>query len=255
MASQVQHRQARVALKAALLEELRKLFSLLNPVRLGETIGTFSDALVALLTQYGKASADLGATRYEDLRAAAGVRSPFTVPIAEPADEDQIRASVRWATHAPSEGAQGAPDAETMQHRIEGASLRMMRQPDRETIARAVTDDPEGVTWARVPTGPTTCYFCAMLATRGAVYHTKEEAGGRNARGSRNPGAGEKFIGEGRFKFHDHCDCDVVPVFSTEDYEPSEQVQNWEHLYIESTSGVYGKAKIDAFRKAFEGRS
>ena len=46
--------------------------------------------------------------------------------------------------------------------------------------------------FARVPTGTETCTFCLMLASRGAVYHTRKTAGERG-------------------RFHRGCDCKVVP--------------------------------------------
>lgn len=64
-----------------------------------------------------------------------------------------------------------------------------------ETISANVGRDKEkGVRFARVPTGFETCTFCLMLASRGAVYHTRKTAG--------------------EFKhFHRRCDCKVVPSF------------------------------------------
>lgn len=64
-----------------------------------------------------------------------------------------------------------------------------------ETISANVGRDKEkGARFARVPTGFETCTFCLMLASRGAVYHTRKTAG--------------------EFKhFHRRCDCKVVPSF------------------------------------------
>ena len=61
-------------------------------------------------------------------------------------------------------------------------------------IANVGRDKDKGVRFARVPTGFETCTFCLMLASRGAVYHTRKSAG--------------------EFKhFHRRCDCKVVPSF------------------------------------------
>ena len=64
-----------------------------------------------------------------------------------------------------------------------------------ETIAANVgRDKDKGIRFARVPTGFETCTFCLMLASRGAVYHTRKTAG--------------------EFKhFHRRCDCKIVPGF------------------------------------------
>lgn len=61
-------------------------------------------------------------------------------------------------------------------------------------IANVGRDKDKGVRFARVPTGFETCTFCLMLASRGAVYHTRKTAG--------------------EFKhFHRRCDCKIVPGF------------------------------------------
>lgn len=61
-------------------------------------------------------------------------------------------------------------------------------------IANVGRDRDKGAIFARVPTGTETCTFCLMLASRGAVYHTRKTAG------------------EWRH-FHRGCDCKVVPSF------------------------------------------
>ena len=61
-------------------------------------------------------------------------------------------------------------------------------------IANVGRDRDKGARFARVPTGFETCTFCLMLASRGAVYHTRKTAG--------------------EWKhFHRRCDCKVVPSF------------------------------------------
>lgn len=61
-------------------------------------------------------------------------------------------------------------------------------------IANVGRDRDKGAMFARVPTGTETCTFCLMLASRGAVYHTRKTAGEWG-------------------RFHRGCDCKVVPSF------------------------------------------
>ena len=68
------------------------------------------------------------------------------------------------------------------------------RSPNETIIANVGRDRDGGAMFARVPTGTETCAFCLMLASRGAVYHTRKTAG------------------EWRH-FHRGCDCKVVPSF------------------------------------------
>ena len=61
-------------------------------------------------------------------------------------------------------------------------------------IANVGRDRDKGAMFARVPTGTETCTFCLMLASRGAVYHSRKTAGEWG-------------------RFHRGCDCKVVPSF------------------------------------------
>ena len=107
-----------------------------------------------------------------------------------------------------------------------------------ETISANVgRDKDKGVRFARVPTGFETCTFCLMLASRGAVYHTRKTAG--------------------EFKhFHRRCDCKIVPGFGDDpDAELVEGVRPKElyELYKQFREiDGYGlpKAQADAVKAA-----
>lgn len=67
-------------------------------------------------------------------------------------------------------------------------------------MANVKRDKKKGVKFARVTSGRNTCTFCLMLASRGAVYHTRESAG---------------ELGQ----YHRHCSCKIVPCYSGNKYE------------------------------------
>lgn len=70
------------------------------------------------------------------------------------------------------------------------------------------------VKFARVPSGIDTCGFCAMLASRGAVYSSEDTAG--------------KDI-------HENCHCTCVPSWggsTIEGYDPDEYYDRWKHPEI-----------------------
>ena len=52
-----------------------------------------------------------------------------------------------------------------------------LRSLNETIIANVGRDRDKGAMFARVPTGTETCTFCLMLASRGAVYHTRKTAG------------------------------------------------------------------------------
>ncbi len=71
----------------------------------------------------------------------------------------------------------------------------------RRTIQRSA--HASGAAWAVVPKGKSSCAWCLMLASRGAVYRSKNTARS-NATGSE--------------LFHGHCDCQTVLVRGPQDY-------------------------------------
>jgi hypothetical protein len=77
-------------------------------------------------------------------------------------------------------------------------SQRLAQNGGRDAVAvGAANTKGRRVGYMRVPQGSYTCGFCIMLASRGAVYHTKAAAG---------------FKGVGR-EYHPGCDCLVRPFY------------------------------------------
>lgn len=99
------------------------------------------------------------------------------------------------------------------------------RFENREVIgwARFTEDTFNSQTGQR--TGP--CYFCALLASKGAFYLTEDAFKGSNnmmrepvkkPRGN-NRTTRRAFIGDGVAKIHDHCKCTLRVVYRKEDAE------------------------------------
>lgn len=86
------------------------------------------------------------------------------------------------------------------------------------------------VGWARVLTGAENCPFCIMLASRGPVYTSRSHA---STVGKRERYDYEDYKGrkrkvtrrvEDREKYHNNCDCTVVPVYDAKaDWQGKEQ--------------------------------
>lgn len=83
---------------------------------------------------------------------------------------------------------------------LENILDELVKQPARDVIRKSSV--ASGVAWARVPQGAETCSFCLTMASRGAVYRTRAEAG-------------DRFSGK---EFHGFCDCAVVPLRGPGDY-------------------------------------
>lgn len=192
------------------------------------TIPAYLQAVHALTRSFGLISANEASKSYVAMRKAAGINGTFKVPLAAPANSQKVDASVRWAT---SDLWTGETDLEVTKRKVLGVTQKNVLDTGRETILKAVQSDHKALGWARETT-PGCCSFCALLATRGAVYRTEQTAS---------------------FESHDHCHCFAVPSFTS--FEPTAQVRDWQSLYKESTQGVHGSANMrNAFRQAYEAK-
>lgn len=120
------------------------------------------------------------------------------------------------------------------------AAERHTQQPARD-IVQDVADDWPGVAWARVLTGPTSCSFCAMLASRGPVYTSEAKAlykGGQRVD-----------------KYHDGCDCEAVLVQNYSTWEGKRAHRLLEDLWAETTENLSGRDARNAFRRAYEAQT
>lgn len=126
---------------------------------------------------------------------------------------------------------------------LAGSAQRLALAGSRETIAGTVRRSRGVVVgWRRVPDADP-CAWCAMLASRGAVY-TSGAAAGRvvSRRGTRELG----------MSFHDNDQCTVEPLYRGED-EPA-YVDDLYRQWLEVTEGLSGDAAIRAWRRHWEGR-
>lgn len=99
--------------------------------------------------------------------------------------------------------------------------------------------------WARFTedseNGP--CYFCAILASQGAVYLTAKAFNESN----------KKFVGEGPAKVHDHCKCTLRPVYRLED-KWDDRAKNFLSQWENSGKGMdlNYKEQVKQFRRDYK---
>lgn len=138
---------------------------------------------------YDDVAAEFAAQWYDDLaeREGARLQQAVTVTTYRPKSVDEV---ARYQAKKLVKGG----DKAFARACGEYARNDAFRSLNETIISNVGRDKDRGVRFARVPTGFETCTFCIMLASRGAVYHTRKSAG--------------------EFKhFHRHCDCKVVPGF------------------------------------------
>lgn len=97
--------------------------------------------------------------------------------------------------------------------KLAGAAHRQTLMAGRLTVAKSTAQDRRAIGWRRVTDG-NPCAFCAMLASRGAVYRDNISAAG--------------------FDYHFECNCTPEAEYST--WVPTEQ----EEVYLDSYQRALG---------------
>ena len=173
------------------------------------------------------------ASQWYDYRAEQGgarLRQAVTMTVYEPESVDDV---ARYqAKKLAKEG-----DAAFARACGEFARNDAFRSLNETIIANVGRDRDKGAMFARVPTGTETCTFCLMLASRGAVYHSRKTAG------------------EWRH-FHRGCDCKVVPSFEgdpeaelVQGVKPRELYERYKQFKeIDADSGLSAEQK-DALKR------
>ncbi|WP_275462070.1 hypothetical protein [Streptomyces noursei] len=149
-----------------------------------------------------------------------------------------------------------------------GAADRDAQMGGRDLMEASAHSDRAVIGWARVTDGDP-CWFCAMLASRGAVYRnawTARYQGHASRRRGADPGplpdGWEDWSPErlarwesdrGLNRFHNNCHCTLVPVYSRTDWVP-EAARQYRELYAEATEGLNAQEARAAFRAAMDAR-
>ena len=160
----------------------------------------FIDFFEGLEASYGDAAASMAADLFEDQLRDAGLKPDGTRLAENPTDkvrEDAARIFDNGLKGAYSGG-------EGFAHAAGMALGTWLHRRANETMRRNAAR--RGVRYARVPTGPETCGFCILLASRGFVYGSRRKAG------------------DDGNHYHPNCDCLVVAGFGedprVEGYDP-----------------------------------
>ena len=142
-----------------------------------------------------EAAATLAAEWYDERARASGASLESAVTAAVYSADDVDR-TARYQAKKLVEG-DNAGFARRCGEFVRNDALKSLNET---VIANVGRDSDRGARFARVMTGAENCAFCLMLASRGAVYHTRATAGELR-------------------RFHRGCDCKVVPSFSDDPME------------------------------------
>jgi hypothetical protein len=228
------HRSLQLALRSALIAELLLLWPAFDP-RKFDTYERFMGMAAILIAARYRDSVGLAARYFRDFRAAERVPGAAFPLLADVVPDEQIKTSLRATGLAQTIRAirsGKAPEAAAEQGFVAaaGAAGRLTLNGGRQTVIESARVDTEAQRWLRVTDGDP-CFFCAMVASRGAVYT-------------------EQTV---RFEAHDHCGCVPEPYYPGSE-EPLLN-QQFRDLWNETTTGLGGREAVNAFRAAIEQRA
>lgn len=196
-----------------------------------------SEVLMAAADKYGPAAGAIAADYYDELRVSAGADGRFTPMVAPLPDQGRFESLARWGA-APLFGAN--PDPTKALSLMGGGLSRVVQNVGRDTIAEAVASDPAGPRYARHASA-NACAFCAMLATRGAVYSSAANAGSATEGRDTAQALGDRY--------HDDCHCTVVPVFPGQRYDEAPYVKKWREAYANAPSSSDPQVVLASMRE------
>ena len=228
-----EQRRLQLALRAETVQDVMRVWLLLDPEALPDTWPGVETALQRIIEARRMRSAALAADYVADVRAAEGVPGVARAVFAEPVTAAALRISLRVLGLSTIERLVGSRAATPQQAartaltRVAGGAGRHVLDGGRQTVVQTVRADEKAVGWARAASGGA-CHFCAMLAGRGPVYKSRRTVS---------------------FEAHDHCGCQAVPVYSRDAPWPANS-QKFAEKWDDVTAGLSGRKAVDAFRKA-----
>jgi hypothetical protein len=202
-------RTAQLGIRARLMVDVAKLWPLLDRKNVSATFPGWLEAMKSVTRLYHRESSAAAGAAYRQAREVATL-SPAPeslVRIADDPVDEWLEKAFRYSGPALLDKDTARPN--TALSTTIGTASRIAQDGGRVTTLETTAADPVALGWYRV-TGPNPCAFCALLASRGIVYH-----------GDAFDRSDARFHGEGEFKVHNHCSCILAPAFSRDQELPA----------------------------------
>lgn len=231
------HRRAQSRIGSTLVAQVLSAWRLIDLEYFDRSSRAFLRVVVPLVVASRRESVRTASTYLTAFRAVEAPNAPrLTLPAPEPMDIERIRKSLIITGPGRLQGRVRAGDLPEIATRkaqvaVARAAQRQALDGGRERVLRAVESDRTAFGWARATSG-SCCYFCAMLASRGAVYKSERTAG---------------------FDPHDGCNCEPEPIYRRAQPLPP-ATQGFAEQWADATEGLSGHDARLAFRRAYEGR-
>lgn len=157
--------------------------------------------LPVLAERYGQVASALAAEWFE------GLPSLGWATLAPPVSRSVVEKAFRYRA-----GGLWGDDPDSVIDALAGNMHLWVRGPARDTIRNSA--HLNGRRWVRVPRGEKTCAFCLMLASRSAEWMMSggPPNSGMNWLYTSRWEAQHRGRGQTQDKYHDWCDCAIVPV-------------------------------------------
>ncbi|QNO01034.1 capsid maturation protein [Mycobacterium phage CELFI] len=183
---------------------------------------------------------------------------PVKAAVSFPAQEIQTAMRVRGPVEVKRQVARAKPEAEAMEAgkaKSEGTGATKATDGGRSEVLQFVQREAprrlkqgRAIGYAR-KTDNNPCYFCAILASQGAVFYKEDAFAVSNSKlrqvkwsSNSDKGARRAFIGDGPAKVHDNCQCTMRPVFSEKD-KWDERAKYFLDLWEQYGHGTYVDGK------------
>lgn len=194
------------AIQASLDAELKSILSGFDLYQISDVKEEVVSLLAASVVDHSLAMVQSQSDHYERVRARQGRYTRFTkwVPDLKPST---IKPIFEWGI-SEFYGTLDEAKVDKGVSKVSLASQDFVARAGKDVVVQTGLMETKAgkgaIYYARALTGRENCAFCLMLVGRGAVYLT------------------ERTAGEGH-KFHAHCDCQVVPVFTDGEYSKRQQ--------------------------------
>lgn len=210
------HRLSQGRLGASTIQAVRAAFRLLDPDDLDGSVERWLRVVTPIITNQRRQSALMAANYLEAFKKLElGSDAVLRAVLADllPAEQIVTAMTVTGPVSIKAAMTRGVPlgsAVQTAELNTARAGLRLALGGGRDTITETTRADRQAVGWARATSGQP-CPFCAMIASRGAIYS-------------------ERSV---QFEAHDGCACSAEPVYREDAALPAGS-ERWARLWAEA---------------------
>ena len=227
------HYLTQLALRAGAARDVTSLWRTVDPTNLTATFDPFAQAATTLARVRHRDSAGIASGYQERFHKAEKVAGRAIIKLAPQLVQSEALGLIRGAglsgiINARRAGQSPQAAARNGLVKVVGQMTRLVLAGGRETILGSAAADPRASRWQRVTSGEP-CAFCAMLATRGAVFSADTAD----------------------FEAHDHCSCSAEVAYEGSQMPLTSQAlrSQWDTV----TAGLSGDDALNAFRQSLAG--